>query len=361
MLRNASIPSVVIFCLAVLAAAPVLADEICLKDGTIIRGLVSNAEDGIIAITPGYNADGSVKVFKFQMSDVLSFSTDEPIYVGTASVESAVYDSVVYGRVEPSSTGVRIVTSTGISTTPISQIKAAWRTQTDSPHERARRKLERHWALELATDLKGRQGNTNLLGTSISFAAVNAGQDDSLSFYTRYNYYRTGGKRSTDDLSAGSDYRANVGSHLLWYVRTNDGFNKINGIAFFSESGVGTGFYFIKEEKHKLELRLGVGFRYETYTKQASEELREAGLDCNLRYEYEWAWGRIGNYLTYMPAFNNFGNYLIRHEAFLEFPIAKSENWKVRFGISNDYNSRPLPGVKKLDTTYGVRLVIQFK
>ena len=342
-------------------SAPMVADEICLKDGTIIRGLVSNAENGIIAITPGYNADGSVKVFKFQMNDVLSFSTDEPIYIGMASIESTGYDSVVYGRVEPSSVGVRIITSTGISTTPINQIKAAWRTVDDSPHERARRKLERHWAVELTTDLKGRHGNTSQLGTSISFAAVNAGQDDSLSFYTRYNYYRTGGKRSTDDLSAGSDYKANVGSHLLWYVRTNDGFNKINGIDFFSESGIGAGLYLLKEEKHKLELRLGIGFRYETYSTQNTEDLREAGLDTSLRYEYEWDWGRIGNTLTYMPAFNNFGNYLIRHEAFLEFPIAKTENWKLRLGISNDYNSRPLPGVKKLDTTYGVRLVFRFK
>jgi hypothetical protein len=35
--------------------------------------------------------------------------------------------------------------------------------------------------------------------------------------------------------------------------------------------------------------------------------------------------------------------------------------WKLRIGVSNDYNSEPGPGVKGLDTTYFTRLILNWK
>jgi hypothetical protein len=38
-----------------------------------------------------------------------------------------------------------------------------------------------------------------------------------------------------------------------------------------------------------------------------------------------------------------------------------SPHWRFRIGVSNDYNSRPVPGVERLDTTYFARLLLTWK
>ncbi len=43
-----------------------------------------------------------------------------------------------------------------------------------------------------------------------------------------------------------------------------------------------------------------------------------------------------------------------------EIPTANPA-WKIRFGVSNDYNSRPGEGFKKLDTSYFTRMVLDWQ
>jgi hypothetical protein len=356
--------------LAALAAAALFifpaahADEIRLKDGTIVRGIINDVEAGIITITPGYNADGSVKVFKFKLEDLLTFTTNEPIYVGTGSEESQTVDNVAYGRVEASPAGIRVLTSTGTYSAPVSQVKSVYRTIAESPHAKELKKLERKWDVEIFSDIRGKTGTSESLGASFGFSAVNSGQYDTLSFYGKYNYSHTDNNKSADDLSAGIDYKSSFTDRLdrlLWYARTNNGFNKISKIEFFSESAVGGGVMLLNEPKHKLELRTGVSYRYETYMDNITPALNKSGLDAAFHYQYEWSWGRFEDKISYMPTFDDFSNYLFRHEAYLEFPIANTENWSIRLGVYNEYNNHPLPGVERLETTYFTRIVLRFK
>jgi len=66
------------------------------------------------------------------------------------------------------------------------------------------------------------------------------------------------------------------------------------------------------------------------------------------------------NRLSLVPSFNDFANYRATHESFLEVPTT-NPSWKVRFGLSNDFNSKPGAGVEKLDTSYYARLVLNWK
>jgi hypothetical protein len=346
-----------------LPPSPAHADEIRLKDGTVVRGIINDVEADIISITPGYNADGSVKVFKFRLEDLLTFTTSEPIYVGTAAEESKTIDNVAYGRVEASPSGIRILTSTGTYSAPVSQVKSVYRTLAESPSSKELKKLERKWKVEITTDIRGKTGTSEQLGASLGFTAVNSGQYDSLTFQSKYNYYRTDGNKSADDLTAGIDYKSSFTDRLdrlLWYARTNNGFNKINKIEFFSESALGSGFMILNEKNHKLEFRVGVSYRYETYMDDVTPALNKSGLDAALYYRYDWSWGRFEDRMSYMPTFDEFSNYIFRHEAYLEFPIANTENLVIRLGVHNDYNSRPLAGVERLDTTYFTRIVLRF-
>ena len=66
------------------------------------------------------------------------------------------------------------------------------------------------------------------------------------------------------------------------------------------------------------------------------------------------------NRLSFVPGFNDFSNYRANHESFFEIPLAMN-GWKLRLGVSNDYNSMPGDSVKKLDTTYFTRFVLNWE
>ncbi|MDR1818035.1 MAG: DUF481 domain-containing protein [Puniceicoccales bacterium] len=361
------------------SAAGAAADEIRLKDGTVVHGILAGLEGDILSITPGFNADGSVKTFKFKMADVLTFSSNDPIFIGTGGAASQSADNVAHGRVEPTPGAVKIVTSSGTVTVPLEQVKIAYRTRDDSPEAKALKEMQRKWTVEFFADLRGREGTSRQLGASGGFTAVNSGKNDALTLYAKYNYSRSRENKekpytkAADDGVGGIDYKMNLTDVWFWYARTAAGFNKINFVRFYSESAAGGGVNIINQPKHKLDFRLGAAFRYEAYgrdddgvqkTVVVNDKVRTdvsmPALEIGMNYMREWTWGRFTDKITYLPGLVDFDYYLIHHEAVLELPVANSRSWFVQIGVTNDYNSRPAEGVKKLDTTYFMRVVYRF-
>ncbi|MDR0535156.1 MAG: DUF481 domain-containing protein [Puniceicoccales bacterium] len=349
----------ILFAFAAFSVAELCADEVRLKDGTIIQGVIVGIEENVISIRPGTNADASVKAFRFKLEDVLNFASDEAIYVGIGSETSATADNTAYGRVEGTPSGIRVRTSTGVVTAPVSQIKVSYRTAEESPLAKQVKKLERKWMVEVVGDVRGKTGTTEQIGASLGFSATNAGPNDTFNIFAKYNYYSTDHEKSTDDLSAGVDYKCNISENFFWYARNNTGFNKIKKINFLTEAAVGLGAMAIKEDKHSLEFRLGGAYRYETYMTDDAY-LSVVGLDAGIHYQYEWSWGKFDDKISFIPVFNEFDNYILHHEAFVELPIANTRNWFIRLGIQNDFNSRPASNVEKLETTYYTRIVVRF-
>jgi hypothetical protein len=85
-----------------------------------------------------------------------------------------------------------------------------------------------------------------------------------------------------------------------------------------------------------------------------------AGLDLGLNHEWELENSRIVNRIAFVPTFEDLGVFRLTHESFYEVPLA-SPVWKLRLGISHDFNSEPGIGVDKLDTSYFTRLVLTWK
>ena len=66
------------------------------------------------------------------------------------------------------------------------------------------------------------------------------------------------------------------------------------------------------------------------------------------------------NDLTYVPAVDDFSNYRVVHDSGIEIPIGSSENWKLRLGILNEYQSET-PADEKLDTSYYTRMIYSWR
>ena len=59
--------------------------------------------------------------------------------------------------------------------------------------------------------------------------------------------------------------------------------------------------------------------------------------------------------ISYLPEFQDAGNFVIAHNFAYIIPITKSL-WKLAIGVSNNYDSMPVSGVEKLETLYFTRL-----
>ncbi len=116
----------------------------------------------------------------------------------------------------------------------------------------------------------------------------------------------------------------------------------------------------LKEAKETLTARLGLSFRNENYRSPLTPDINAAGLDVGINHTLTFDSAALVNRVSFVPSFNDFANFRLTHESFLELPIAASQ-WKLRLGINNDYNSKPGKGVDKLDTGYFTRLVLSWK
>ena len=72
-------------------------------------------------------------------------------------------------------------------------------------------------------------------------------------------------------------------------------------------------------------------------------------------------WTKLVSDITYAPSFEDFGDYRVYHESSFEMPLGKSDFWKLRLGVSNEYNSLVVKGNDRLDTTYFSRLVLSWE
>lgn len=353
MVMNKRIKQVLGLSLAVILGVGVAtADVVKTKNGAHIVGQVTKIADGKIYVTTEYAGD-----LVITQSEVTGMQTDTPVVVRLAS------GTTLAGTVSSEGSNLLIDGEDGQLSTSVEKVAATWSTDAEDPQVVAMRKelasKERKWVYEAAIDINGKSGNKSQLGTALSARATLKTARDTLQFYTGYNRQETDGAKSADQFKAGIDYQNNFSGKKSWYVRDEGGFDRIKDIEIYNVAAAGMGFDFIKEDKRTLTGRAGLSFRYEGYKNPATTDTKSAGLDFGLNHEWELATSKLVNRLSYVPAFDDFGNYTVTHESYYELPLSNPK-WKLRVGLSNDYNSQPGAGLKELDTSYFTRLVLNW-
>lgn len=329
-----------------LVAAPAIADTVETKNGSRLVGTITKIDSGDVYLKTDYAGDLVIK-----QADVSSIATDTPVSVRLDS------GTVLAGTVSTDAGTVRIAGSDGQIDTTVDKVAATWPAGAEDPQTAA---LRRHWAYEAGVDITGKTGNTEQLGTQVSGRATLKTPQDTLQFYTAYNRQVSEGVKSADQFKAGVDYQNNFSGKKSWYVRDEGGFDRVKDIDLYNVAAFGLGYDVIKESNRVLTLRTGVSYRYEGYGNPATEDVSGAGLDLGLNHEWELEDSRIVNRIAFVPTFEDFGNFRLTHESFYEIPL-KSPAWKLRLGISNDYNSEPGLGIEKLDTSYFTRLILSWQ
>jgi hypothetical protein len=329
-----------------LGGARLAADTVDTKNGAHLVGKIIRIDSGLLYLKTDYAGDLAIK-----QSEVASFATDQPIAVRLAS------GTRLEGKVTPANGALQIAGHDGTLTTGIQDVAAAWEAGEEDPAIVA---LRRHWTYEAAVDVNGKTGNHSQLGTEGSFRADLKTAQDELQFYSDYNRQVTDGQKSADQLKAGSDYAAHFSERRSWYARDEGGFDRVMDTVFYDIAAAGLGYDFIQQPKHILTGRAGLSYRYDQYGNPATPTVNSLGADFELNHEWTFRVSRLVNKLVYVPAFQDVKDFVIAHESYYEIPLV-DPSWKLRLGVSNDYNSRPGAGIKRLDTTYFTRLLLDWQ
>ena len=337
--------SIALFAVA-LATAQLSADVVETKNGTRIVGKVAKIDGGGVVVSTDFAGDITIK-----QSEVVAINTDGPVAVRLAN------GTRIDGKVSGASGSLQVAGADGTISTSVDKVASSWAAGGKDPQIAA---LERGWTYEAAVDVSGKSGNRSQLGTAANLRATLAGVSDRLAFYTAYDRQVTDGSKSADQFKAGSDYSNNFSGRYSWYVRDEGGFDRVKDIELYNVAAFGAGFDLIKAAKQTLTGRLGLSYRYEGYRNPRTTDVNSAGLDFGIAHSLQMDDSSIVNRVAVVPSFNDFNNYRLFHESFYEIPLT-NPSWKLRLGVSNDFNSKPGKGVEKMDTAYFTRLVLNWR
>ena len=333
-------------CLLAVCGARLSADTVETKSGARIVGKVEKIDGGSVVVSTDYAGTITIK-----QSEVTSIVTAAPVAVRLAS------GTRVDGAVSGSAGAVQIAGAEGTVSTTVEKVAASWAAGGRDPAVVA---LDRGWAYEASVDVAGKSGNKSQLGTAAGVRATLAGIQDTLVFYSAYDRQVTEGAKSADQFRAGVDYQSTFSGKNSWYIRNEGGFDRVKDILFYDVAAFGFGYDLIKKPKQTLTSRAGLSFRNENYRNPLTTDVNAAGMDFALNHTLAFDHASLVNRINIVPSFKDASNYRLTHESFLELPTANPK-WKLRFGVSNDYNSRPGVGVEKLDTGYFTRLNLNWK
>lgn len=339
------------FCFGLLLALPAAADQVELVDGSLIKGRILAVETGKIRVQTSF-----VGTVTIALESVVSFATDEAVHVGVAG------SPVVVSRVSSTEAGVAIDGESVRLAAKPSQVTALWRQGGESPAQRVAReaaeKRRRKWAYEASGTITGRMGVRDKLNATVGLKATLASSRDRLILAMSAERAEDQGIPTANRESASVDYSAFYSPDRGWYVRSLAETDEIKALDFRSTTAAGISRKLIRRSNLDLEFRSGASFLVENFSN--GQRFDSPGLDFTLLNTCTLGHSKLTTTLAYVPTFQSFGNYRMRHESSLEVPLNVSL-WKLKLGLTNDYQSQPPGAVEKFDTTYFTSLLLNWK
>ena len=333
-------------CVAAFCAVRLAADVVETTNGARIVGNVTAIHGGVVTIDTDYAGEINVK-----QSLVTSITTAHPVEVKVAG------GTRIQGTLSPArGGGLRIAGQAGSLVTPVDKVVETWPAGEVDPDAIA---ALRRWSYEAGVDINGATGTHTQAGEALTFHARLAGPDDTFQYFGNYIRQESDSKVSADQFKAGVDYADNFAPLMSWYARDEGGFDRVHDITFYDIAAGGYGFDFIKAKDQTLTGRAGISYRFDRYSAENSPSLSSAGADFELEYTKAFNKAHLHDKITFVPAFQNLNNYIITHEIAYEIPITRSL-WKLSIGMTNDFDSKPVDDVQRLETLYFTRLVLSW-
>jgi putative salt-induced outer membrane protein YdiY len=323
------------------------ADVVTTIDGARLTGTINKVTPKVIELKTTYAGDLTIA-----MDQVAGFNTDAPLTTQLTDKTTMTGTTLLDGK------ALRVTGDAMASTAELDRLQAAWLPGDEPPPESLFD--PRHWVYTIGADVAGKSGNSDEMTTRVLVDARLVSKIDELRFYGSYDRAEQDGTDSSDETIAGAVYTAFVRDPWGWYVRAELERDKFEDIDLRTTAAAGLSWRPINTDERTLRFWLGLGYRHESFDNNVDSD-SSATLDSGIGHRWLLKpWLTLNNTVSYAPAIDDFGNYLLIHDSALEMPVGTSD-WTVRLGLRNDYNSEPAPGRDELDTTYYSRVSLRFR
>lgn len=343
-------PLFLIACL-LLTAAALRADTVQVVGGSVIQGAITSLAAGKVVIKTDFAGTLTIDQAK-----VTAIRTDTDRSIRLAS------GSTLVGRIERQGDTVHVLTANGAHDISGDSITAVWTADADSPEALAAKAAAPKWTANAALNIAGSSGNRDSVGYGGEIRGERKSAHDRLLLRASGRHNEVEGDTNTERFEAGVEYEHNINELNNWYARTLVQHDAVKMLDLQTDLAVGYGHYFWKEKapNHYLLGRVGLLLRNEDY--EVADDKQTIGLDLGLLHEWQLReWVKLRNVVTFTPAFEDVGDYQVKHESSIDLLLANSKAWALRAGIANDYRSQPAGSNEPLDTTYFLQLVWTWK
>lgn len=333
----------VILTILSLTPLPGVADEVIFLNGDRLTGKIVSAAGGKLVLKT--DAAGEVTI---DLAKVKTFSTDEPVVVRTVGDTPPQRARVAAGAEGQ----VRTETAPGAPAQPmpIAQIAAinppvpAW-----------------HGSLALNGLFTGGNAETEQIGFTGNLHK--RWERDRLTFDAVYTFGRqrdpdTGDKTTTTDYGRISGkYDRFFTKQLYGYALAKAEHDGVADLEYRLSPALGIGYQWFESPTFNLSTEAGLSYVYEKFEDEDATDF----VAPRLAYAVDWTpLAALGLYHTfeYLPAFEDFGDYLLTVVAGAKLKITQAFFGNVRFEWA--YDSTPARGREKADTRFLVGMGWQF-
>ncbi|MBG31154.1 MAG: hypothetical protein CMI31_14325 [Opitutae bacterium] len=339
--------------LALILSHASLADIVRTTGGSVLNGRIEVIDKGTLKLETPFAGTISIELEK-----VASFSTDKEAFLRLSD------GSEPRGRVEERAGQSLLVEGPVPAVTPKSAVLQLWRAADADPdliaEKKAAEALRKKWKSSISFDLTGSSGNADDFGLASQFKGVYGNKREQTKFHLSYHKSQKSGETTTDETEAGVEHSSLIGDILSWYVKADLESDKLEEVDLRSTTSAGIKYTLLKRDNQELYTRSGIAFRFEDFNDGTS--LDGPAIDFGLEYSYQLnSFLALVSELDYVPSVEDFTDFRITQDTGLEMPISKGGRWKLRLGLANDYNSRPVSGKKHLDLRYYTRLVYSWE
>jgi putative salt-induced outer membrane protein len=238
-----------------------------------------------------------------------------------------------------------------------------WRDDKDSPEAMSAQaeieKYKPHWTYTVALGASQTEGNTDTRTVRGRMDIDRKTEMDLLKFYASADYAEQDDERTRNEYLGGIKYEHSFRPRWYWYTRGELEHDEFENLDLRATVAGGVGYYWIKKQEHELKTRVGAGYRHESFDSGRTEDDAIADLGLDYRLDVT-TWMQFTQSTTYTPSLEDFGRYLLDFDTALAFPL-KADEWKIKVGVQNKYNSEPDRGRERLDNLYYANVLLEIK
>jgi putative salt-induced outer membrane protein YdiY len=368
--------------LTVSIAPQALADQVYLKDRSVVSGEITGAYQDVLSIKTGFA--GTLEI---NMSAIKGIQSDMPLITqlqsGDRIAGTLAYDQSEGQRIYSKNLGAMTVDVEAFSAmwqrngvTPeiaalqeekakqVQEIEAMEQAHTEEVQTlkaEAESKAEDVWSGSLKFGFAGSDGNTEEMKFDGKAVAKRETDFDRLKLSLQGRFESDDGEETKNEIIGEAKLERDITERLFAFTSLTMEHDKFEEIDLRSNLTGGLGYFLIKEENHELKPRLGVGYEVTAYENDPTEKdiVLSAGYDYRIDMMDKV---QFTHSFTYLPAFEDIADdYRLDSDAALLYPLDDDKSWNVELGLRNQYDSMPAADVKELDTYYSLGLSRKFE